>query len=104
VDNGENTATVTLANLTNRIAFFVRAEIIAGDKGGEILPITYTDNYLTLMPHESKTIVATYGAPSKPERATALRIEGYNVDAQTLPLSHAEKKTGSKPAIRAENR
>jgi len=28
-----------------------------------------------------------------------LRIEGYNVDAQTLPLGQAEKKTGSKPAF-----
>src|SRR6266478_975094 len=58
IDNGENTATLTLSNLTNRIAFFVRAQIIAGDKGEEILPITYADNYLTVMPHESKTIVA----------------------------------------------
>jgi hypothetical protein len=36
VDNGENTATLTLTNLTNRIAFFVRAQIIVGDKGEEI--------------------------------------------------------------------
>jgi len=50
IDNGENTATLTLSNLTNRIAFFVRAQIIAGDKGEEILPITYTENYLTVMP------------------------------------------------------
>ena len=104
MDNGENTATLTLTNPTNRIAFFVRAEIIAGDKSEEILPITYTDNYLTLMPHESKTIVATYSAPSIPQQATALRIEGYNVDTQTLPLGQAEKKTGSKAAHQAGNR
>ena len=36
MDNGEKTATLTLTNLTNRIAFFVRAQIIAGDKGEEI--------------------------------------------------------------------
>jgi len=53
------------------------------------------------MPHESKTIVAAYGAPSIPEQATALPIEGYNVDAKSLPLAQAKQRTGSKPAFQA---
>jgi hypothetical protein len=44
------------------------------------------------------------GSTSIPGQATALRIEGYNVDAQSLPLGQAEKKTGSKPAFRTGNR
>jgi Exo-beta-D-glucosaminidase Ig-fold domain len=32
IDNGKNTATLTLSNLMNRIAFFERAQIIAGTK------------------------------------------------------------------------
>jgi Exo-beta-D-glucosaminidase Ig-fold domain len=66
------------------------------------LPITYTDNYLTVMPLESKTIVAAYGAPSILEQATALRIDGYN-GTRSLPLGQAEKETGSNPALQAGN-
>jgi exo-1,4-beta-D-glucosaminidase len=83
-ENDDRIATVTLANLTNRIAFFVRVEVIAGNEREEILPITYTDNYVTLLPRESKTIVASFDAPAISDRQPAVRIEGYNVDAQTV--------------------
>jgi hypothetical protein len=52
---------------------------------------------------ESKTKVAAYGAPSIPEQATALRIDGYNVNAQSLPLGQTEKETGSNSALQARN-
>ena len=83
--SGEDTVTLTLANPANHIAFFLRAEVTAGPDGQEILPITYTDNYVTLFPHETRMIKATFskkagaGMPS-------LRLEGYNVGKQILPL------------------
>jgi len=81
----------------------VRAQIIAGDKGEVILPIIYTDNYLTVMSHESNTIVATYDAPTILDQATELRIDGYNLNAQSLPLGQAEKEMGSNPVFQAGN-
>jgi exo-1,4-beta-D-glucosaminidase len=84
--NNEGTATVTLTNTTNRIAFFVRAVITQGPGGNEILPITYSDNYVTLFPEESKTIVAHFEMPLLTARAAALSLEGYNVDKQVLSL------------------
>jgi exo-1,4-beta-D-glucosaminidase len=83
---GEGTATIILTNPTSRIAFFLRAEITQGADGEEILPITYDDNYLTLFPRETRTIVATFRTPTPTIHAPALRLEGYNVDKQTLPL------------------
>jgi len=47
--------------------------------------------------------VKAYGAPSIQEQAAALRIDGYNVNAQSLPLGQAEKETGSNPALQAGN-
>ena len=38
------------------MAFFLRAEITKGMDGEEILPITYDDNYITIFPHEMRTI------------------------------------------------
>src|SRR5258706_466407 len=60
---GNDTVTVTLTNNDpTNIAFFVRAEVTAGNDGLEVLPVTYTDNYITLWPGESITITAQYAA------------------------------------------
>jgi len=83
---GEDTATITITNSTNRIAFFLRAEITQGPDGEEILPITYEDNYFTLFPHETRKITAHFRTDSLTGQHPALRLEGYNVEKQILPL------------------
>ncbi len=84
--NGEDTASLTLTNPTNHIAFFLRAEITTGPDGKEILPITYEDNYLTLFPHETRVITASFHGRGPTEHAPSLRLEGYNVEKQIFPL------------------
>ena len=64
--NGEKQVTITLTNPANRVAFFVRAEVTQGADGNEILPITYDDNYITVFPHEIRTIVGHVLANSAP--------------------------------------
>jgi exo-1,4-beta-D-glucosaminidase len=82
---GQKQVTITLANPANRVAFFVRAEVTRGADGNEILPITYDDNYVTVFPHETRTIVARFDdATTGPARA--LRVEGYNVVKKVIPL------------------
>jgi exo-1,4-beta-D-glucosaminidase len=83
--NGTETATMTLTNQSNHIAFFLRAEMTAGPDGEEILPITYDDNYVTLFPEQTKTIVARYERPATGP-AVAVRLQGYNVAKIVLPL------------------
>ncbi len=82
----DGTTTITLTNPTDRIAFFVRAEITQGLGGNEILPITYSDNYVTLFPHETRSIAANFQIRLLAGQAPFLRLEGYNVDKQTIPL------------------
>ncbi len=86
--NGQKQVTITLANPANRIAFFVRAEVTRGADGNEILPITYDDNYITVFPHETRTIVARFDGArlAPPSLAPALRIEGYNVSRKIISL------------------
>jgi exo-1,4-beta-D-glucosaminidase len=64
----------------------VRAEVTLGIDGEEILPITYDDNYVTVFPHETRTIEATFGSVRSGVRAAALRIEGYNVPKKVVPM------------------
>jgi exo-1,4-beta-D-glucosaminidase len=88
--NGEKQVGITLTNPGNRVAFFVRAEVTRGADGNEILPITYEDNYVTVFPHETRTIVAKFAAePGKPVPGglpPALRVEGYNVAKKVISL------------------
>jgi len=42
------------------VAFFLRAEVTKGTDGEEILPIVYDDNYISVFPHESRTVTATF--------------------------------------------
>jgi len=88
--NGERQVTITLTNPANRVAFFVRAEVTQGSDGNEILPITYNDNYITVFPHEVRTIVAKfYAGPGRSAPGglvPALRVEGYNVAKKVISL------------------
>jgi exo-1,4-beta-D-glucosaminidase len=84
--NSESEVAITLANPTNHVAFFMRGEITQGPDGAEILPIRYDDNYVTVFPHETRTIVATFSTPAPASRTAALRVEGYNVPKKVFPL------------------
>jgi exo-1,4-beta-D-glucosaminidase len=84
-DNAK-TATLTLKNLSNHIAFFLRAEVTAGQDGQEILPISYDDNYVTLFPQQTKTLVARFERPAAMKQSYAVRVEGYNVGKLVFPL------------------
>jgi exo-1,4-beta-D-glucosaminidase len=82
----ERTATITLTNNSNHIAFFVRVELTRGNEGEEILPIVYDDNYLTLFPHQSRTISVKFQNSQLAGATPAWRVEGYNVPKKLLSL------------------
>jgi exo-1,4-beta-D-glucosaminidase len=84
--DGEKYVAITLANPGNRVSFFVRAEVTRGTDGEEILPITYDDNYVTVFPHETRTIVARFSNSAPEVRTLALRVEGYNVTKRVSAL------------------
>jgi exo-1,4-beta-D-glucosaminidase len=87
VSGSQQTATITLKNTsTTNIAFFVRPEVTAGDGGNEVVPINYTDNYLSLFPGESSTITATYETSDLGGRPPYLRVRGYNVPTTSTPV------------------
>jgi exo-1,4-beta-D-glucosaminidase len=76
---GESTAKIILTNRSNHIAFFLRAEVTKAADGDEVLPITYDDNYITLYPHEIRTLEAKFVTSALDGQRAALRVEGYNV-------------------------
>jgi len=75
-------AKVLLTNNSKTIAFFTRVEITSDYDGEEVIPITYSDNYITLFPGESKTITATFETRNLKSQKPFLGIEGFNVVTQ----------------------
>ena len=85
ISAGQETVTIRLRNTSgSKIAFFVRPEITAGNGGTEVLPVTYTDNYVSLWPGESTAITARFSTSDLGGRTPYLRVRGYNVPAASL--------------------
>jgi len=56
MEGDETVGTVTVTNRTNRLAFFVRAILQKEADGLEVLPVFWSDNYISLLPGESQIL------------------------------------------------
>jgi exo-1,4-beta-D-glucosaminidase len=80
VSGAQQTVTITLRNgSATDVAFFVRPEVTAGSGGNEVVPISYTDNYVTLWPGETTTISGTYDTADLGGLSPYLRVRGWNL-------------------------
>ena len=79
---GAGTTTVTVKNPTNAIAFFVRLQVV-GKGGEEALPVTWEDNYITLLPGESRTLTARYNVRDLGGGAPSVIVTGWNIHRAT---------------------
>ena len=83
---------ITLHNPTRHVAFFERASVLAEKDGDEILPIVYSDNYVTIFPGETATLNAEFARKSAEGRSPWLRLEGYNTSKIEVPLLQTEQE------------
>ncbi len=72
-------ATVHLVNAGRAPAFFIRLMLTRGAGGEEVLPVLWSDNYVTLMPGEPRTLTARVRAADLRGAAPAVAVEGWNV-------------------------
>ena len=82
---GRTWVTLTLTNPSDHLAFFVNPVLTRGPGGEEVLPTFWSDNYFSLPPGETTTVVA-YVDPIHLAREVAMvRIEGWNVTRTEVP-------------------
>ncbi len=79
---GRQAVVVKLKNNGSAPAVFIALRLRRKD-GKEILPSFWSDNYLTLLPGESRTLTWSAGEELSPREPLELRLEGWNVPAQT---------------------
>ncbi len=75
---GTGKARVTLRNRGTSVAFFTRLQV-TGRNGEEALPVLWEDNYVSLLPGESRTLTATYRVRDLHGGAPRIVLNGWNV-------------------------
>ena len=87
VTNKEGEKSVVISNKGKETAFFVRLKILK-EQGGELaLPVFFTDNYVTLLPGESREIgIDCSRLSSIPGKSLWFGLEGWNVKSASKKM------------------
>ena len=75
--DGRHYLEVKLKNTTGKLAFFTQLQLL-DEAGKPIRPSFYTDNFFSLLPNESKTIIIDTRMEDMPSSASFV-IKGWNV-------------------------
>ena len=75
---GWGEARVTLSNPGRSIAFFMRLQV-TGRGGQEALPVLWEDNYLSLLPGETRVVTASYRVRDLGGAPPRVVVSGWNV-------------------------
>jgi exo-1,4-beta-D-glucosaminidase len=81
-DGADDRALVTLKNPGSSIAFFVRLRVLMAPNGGQILPSTWSDNYVSLLPGETRTLTARWRPEDAPGATPTVAVDGWNVESK----------------------
>jgi exo-1,4-beta-D-glucosaminidase len=93
--NGEEgVSRVTVQNASHNLAFFVHFKVMAeggregaregGGQDDEVLPVLWSDNYISLLPGETRVLTATYPKRRLRSAKPVVKVDGWNVVPATL--------------------
>jgi exo-1,4-beta-D-glucosaminidase len=74
-------ARVTVENPTTNLAFQVRVKLTRGAGGDDVLPVIWDDNYISLLPGETRELRAGYHLADLHGSSPAIEVTGWNVEA-----------------------
>jgi exo-1,4-beta-D-glucosaminidase len=74
------TSTVSITNTGKAVAFFVHLRALKDKDGDDILPVIFSDNYISLAPGESRTIECTYANKDAQSASPYLQASAWNID------------------------
>jgi exo-1,4-beta-D-glucosaminidase len=80
---GDDIIHVTLRNQGKNIAFLVRVDLTRGRTGDDVAPVLWDDNYVSLLPGESRTISATIRTHDLAGAVPVVKVTGWNVKTAT---------------------
>ncbi len=75
---------VNLQNTGKGVAFLTRLRLVSPSSHSEILPVFWSDNYVSLLPGEKCAVTVTVRSSDLHGSTPELLIDGYNVAAATV--------------------
>jgi len=90
---GDNTiVTVTLHNNTSHVALLTHLQLHQKKSGKRVLPVFYSDNYISLVPGESTTVSIEAATKGFQGDQPLVEVDGFNVDVKPVdgPVSIEE--------------
>ncbi len=75
----------TLTNASDQVAFFVELQLNKGQSHEPVLPVFWSDNDVSLLPHESKTLVVTFSDADLAGAEPSLSLVGWNLEPVPSP-------------------
>jgi exo-1,4-beta-D-glucosaminidase len=86
-EDGDSSVHVTLRNPGTHLAFQVHLGIHRKGEDAEVLPVLWEDNYIELMPGESRDVSAQFPSADAIQADTELTVTGWNMEPTTIVLS-----------------
>ncbi len=80
--DGVTTLSQTVSNQSDSIAFFLEILLVDSATGEALLPALYSDNYLSLVPHEARTVTIRVPEAAVQGREIGVRVSGTNVPSR----------------------
>ena len=80
--NGESGLFVTLENNSKSIAFGLELIVVDKKSGEPLLPVYWDDNYISLLPGETRTLSCEAGGSTD----SAVRLRGWNVEKRMIAV------------------
>jgi hypothetical protein len=85
VTNGEGHTTVTVVNIGTAPAIAVKLTLVEADDAERVLPAYYSDNYVSLLPGETKALDIAY--PQTAAHGTmSVNVRGWNVPPVSIQV------------------
>ncbi len=80
-NENETVHTIIIKNTGKTVAFFVHVRCLKQKNGNDILPVIFSDNYISLAPGESRTIECSYENKYADNAMSFISVSGWNIDA-----------------------
>lgn len=87
-DAGTTRLTVTLSNPTKTVALMTHLQLQHGRAGTRLLPVYYSDNFVSLLPGESRDITAEFATAALHGDEPRIAVDGWNVTTSSWKGQH----------------
>jgi exo-1,4-beta-D-glucosaminidase len=89
---GGDVVRVSIRNPGKDLAFMVHVGICAARSEDEILPVLWDDNYVSLLPGESRELSARYPGSGAVTSGASVRVDGWNVQPVEVAVERSAGK------------